>query len=229
VANLIELWRDRLEGMDHRDIFMLRRMAAGAADSTIDDSKRAVRGAAIMASEVVGRGITIITCSLSSTIMELFSLLRDRNISAIVCESRPLCEGYVLAGKLADIGLSVTVITDAQAGIFMEKADLALVGADSVLSDGSVVNKAGTSLMAMAALDKGRPFYVCCESFKESASEAASMELEEKDPSELGAPEMPGVGIRNIYFDITPARLIDGWISEKGIRSYGGARSLGRV
>lgn len=63
-----------------------------------------------------------------------------RRFRAIVCESRPLCEGVSLANALAAAGVQVTVITDAQAGAFMEEADLVLVGADSLTAD-AVVNK----------------------------------------------------------------------------------------
>lgn len=154
---------------------------------------------------------------LSSTLLEVFSGLQGRHVRMIVSESRPLCEGYSLARRLPGWNLDTTLITDAQIGLFAAEADLALVGADSLLADGSVVNKAGTYLLALAARDKSIPFYVCCESFKRRTADMAAFRLEEMSPAELGAPELPSVTLRNVYFDVTPPSLVTGWISERGL------------
>lgn len=63
-----------------------------------------------------------------------------RTFRVVVCESRPLNEGATLANTLADAGVDVTLITDAQAGMFVGRADIVLVGADSLTQD-AVVNK----------------------------------------------------------------------------------------
>ena len=104
-------------------------------------------------------------------------------------------------------------------GLFVQHADVALVGADTIANDGSVINKAGTYLLALAARDKGIPFYVCCESFKYSQLAAAAIPLEDHDPAELNAPRLPNIKPHNIYFDITPAPLISVWVTERGMYS----------
>ena len=98
---------------------------------------------------------------------------------------------------------------------------MVLIGADSILADGSVINKAGTYVLALVAHDQGVPVYVCAESCKRRPLQLPEPALEEMDPAELspGEPSLgPHVRVRNIYFDRTPARLISGWIDEHGVR-----------
>jgi translation initiation factor eIF-2B subunit delta len=139
-------------------------------------------------------------------------------VTVIFSEARPRLEGHRFAQWLSAADLQGELITDAQLGHHMSRADVALVGADAVLADGSVVNKAGSYLLALAARDLRVPLYVCCESFKRTLRAAVDFELEEVDPGELGAPDLPGIRPRNVYFDITPARLISAWVDETGVR-----------
>lgn len=217
VDNLLARWQERLAGLPVGDLESARRKAADAALALEADSRRAAGEAAAQAAAHIGSGRAIITHSLSSTVLEVFQRLKDSGVSAIVTESRPLQEGQKLAAWLSELAIPTTFITDAQIGGFVARADLALVGADSLLADGSVVNKAGTYLLALAAKDRGIPFYVCCESFKRLSADAAQPVLEEMAPSELGAPEWPHVTVANVYFDITPARLVSAWFTEHGI------------
>ncbi len=147
----------------------------------------------------------------------LFQQLAPLGVAAIVTESRPLNEGYLLAGRLGAMGVPTTLITDAQMGLFVERADVVVAGADSVSADGSLVNKAGTYPLALAARERGLPFYVCCESFKRRPPGMVEPALEEMNGGELGAPKMVGVTAKNIYFDVTPAALISAWFDENGM------------
>jgi eIF-2B alpha/beta/delta-like uncharacterized protein len=162
---------------------------------------------------------TVMTHSYSSTVLGALTsgTVHDRRV--IVCEGRPLCEGRRLAEELAAAGASVTLITDAQAGAFMAEAEAVLVGADAVLADGSVVNKAGTYLLALAARDHGLPFYAACESLKVSAQRTWGDDVtsEEKEPEEVLPQGIAGVGVRNVYFDCTPARLVAAVVTEEGV------------
>ncbi|MFO1422851.1 MAG: hypothetical protein U1F70_04220 [Candidatus Competibacteraceae bacterium] len=123
-----------------------------------------------------------------------------------------------MAERLSAWRAPTTYITDAQMGLFVARADAVLVGADSVLADGTVVNKAGTGQNTLAARDQGVPFHVCCESFKWREPDQPVPELEEMAPTELGMPDWPAVTVRNVYFDLTPARLVSTWIDEAGVR-----------
>jgi ribose 1,5-bisphosphate isomerase len=218
IQNLLRRWRETLTFDTGMDLAGARRMAVERAETLIAASRQAVADCAARAAELLGSGRTVMTHSLSSTVLEVCRLLEDRGLRMIVTESRPLAEGRRLAEQLSTWGVPTTYITDAQMGLFVAEADAVLVGADSVLADGRVVNKAGTGLLALAARDRGVPFYVCCESFKWRAAGQPPPELEEMAPTELEAPDWPGVTVRNVYFDLTPARLVSAWIDETGVR-----------
>jgi translation initiation factor 2B subunit (eIF-2B alpha/beta/delta family) len=221
IQNLLTAWKSSLARLDGLSLPVLRSAAADRARDGIRQSKQAMVTTVENAAEFIGSGKTVITHSLSSTVLGVFERLKNRNIRAIATESRPLNEGNILARQLSERCISTQLITDAQLGLFVAKADLALLGADSLLPDGSLVNKSGSYLLALAAHDCGVPLYVCCESFKRRKEGIGQLELEEMDARELGAPSLPGVRVRNIYFDITPAGLIDRWIDETGVHATG--------
>jgi len=217
IRNLLAEWRLDLDSRTGLSLQALRAAAMNTADDLIRRSGEAVQQTVAHAVEQIGDGKRIITHSLSSTVLAVFERLKDRKVQAVITESRPLNEGYLLASRLAEWEIPTELITEAQMGLAVAQADLALVGADTLLPDGSLVNKAGTYLLALAARDRGVPFWVCCESFKRIRERGWETELEEMDATELSAPDLPGTRIRNRYFDITPARLISLWIDEKGI------------
>lgn len=215
ITNLIDRW---LQGVSNSKPDDLRKRAVDQAEALIAKSRDAVAKAARHAADLIGPDKTIITHSLSSTVVKMFELLGSR-AKAIITESRPPGEGRLLAEKLSSLGVATDFISDQQMGLFVQHADVALVGADTVTNDGSVINKAGTYLLALAARDKGIPFYVCFESFKCSQLAAAAIPLEDHDPAEINAPRLPNIKPHNIYFDITPRHLISTWVTERGAYS----------
>src|SRR5260370_735480 len=129
--------------------------------------------------------------------------------------SRPGGEGVALARALAPIGWQITLIADAAVGMFVREAAAVLVGADSIRTDGGVVNKVGTYPLALAAQRAGVPMFVLAESVK-IAAPSAPLVLEEMDPRELLPEPVPGVAARNPYFELTPAELVNATITERG-------------
>ena len=217
LRNLIDRWMadQRPATADLLDVARIE--AAAVAQALSDQSVRAVREIAQHVRRLVGRDQVVFTHSFSSTVSEALTGLGDRGVRVILTESRPLCEGHRLAAQLSAEGIPCATITEAQIGAFIGQADVALVGADTILADGSVVNKSGTLLLALAARRFGVPFHVCCESFKINAEREQPDVLEEKSPLELDAPDLPGVTVRNVYFDVTPPDLVSGWITESGV------------
>jgi len=218
VANLLQCWQTKLSICDGKE---LKEARVGLAEDALDLirlSEDAVTTVAKNAAGFLGAGKTLFTHSLSSTVLELFRKLQGQNVQAIITESRPLNEGYKLAKELAGLSMPTTLITEAQIGLFIEKADVVVMGADSLLPDGSLINKTGSYLVALAAREQDVPFYVCCESFKQRTDEMGEPILESMDPAELSAPVIEGVTVENCYFDITPVHLISGWIDEIGVR-----------
>jgi ribose 1,5-bisphosphate isomerase len=109
---------------------------------------------------------TLMTHSLSGTVLDVLAACSPQLDGVIVLEGRPRFEGRVTAEALSKAGLAVTLITDAQAAIFLPQCTAVVVGADSVLADGSILNKAGTALIAWAARGLKKPLYVLSETLK---------------------------------------------------------------
>lgn len=168
---------------------------------------------------------TILTHSLSGTVQSVLLACHDQLERVYVTEGRPRCEGRATAQTLAEAGIPVTLLTDAEAGLFISECAAVVVGADSVLADGSVVNKTGTFLLALAARasrPQRVPFLALAETLK--IAPFIKPHLEEMDPAEVLPSAIPGVSARNIYFDRTPASLVSAIITERGPLSRAQAR-----
>jgi len=120
----------------------------------------------------------------------------------------------------------VTIITDGMVGrLFQERAvDLVLVGADRIAANGDVANKIGTYTIAALAARHDVPFYVCAptSTIDLDTADGSAIPIEERDPDEVlyiagkrVAPE--GVSVYNPAFDVTPAELIAGIVTENGV------------
>jgi methylthioribose-1-phosphate isomerase len=153
-----------------------------------------------------------------------------------VSETRPRNQGASLtAWELGQHGVPYAAIVDNAAGHLMQRGevDLVIVGTDRTTRSGDVANKIGTYLKAVAARDCGVPFYVAAPSSSIDWSLEAGSEIpiEERGPREVthvigrgggGASEavevLPkGASVRNFGFDVTPARLVTGLITERGV------------
>jgi len=217
IENLLNTWCSNVSLLPETELPVIRKQAAVAANDLIEISHQAAQQCAIRAAEYIGPNQTLFTHSLSNTVMEVFKTLSSQGTQAIITESRPLNEGHLLAKQLSEWHIPTTLITDAQMGLFITKADAVLVGADTLLADGSLINKAGTYPLALMAYEHSIPFYVCCESFKQRTEAMGTPELEKMDIAELQSSQLPGVTIQNIYFDITPAHMISAWFDENEI------------
>jgi len=184
-----------------------------------EESEAATTAAAKAAAEIIGTVDVVMTHSMSATALDALKQAAKRGVKIIVTESRPLCEGKRVAYELSAQGAEVTLITDAQVGYFMARTDAVLTGADGVLPDGSVINKAGTYLVALAASDRNVPFFVVCDTWK-FGLEPTHVIYEERPAAEI-APELPPFSVRNVTFDRTPPHVISGYICEHGMRDAG--------
>lgn len=211
IGNLVCRWRDGMAACNG-DAGAVRAAAREEADAVNAWADAATEATVTAAVQRIGSARRILTHSSSSTVGRVLLALGATGARVIVTESRPGYEGRTLAATLARAGVGVTCITDAQAGLFVAEADAVLLGADAVLADGALVNKAGSLLIALAAREAGTPVVVAAEGFKRTAAEA--IELEEMPGAELEAPRINGIEARNIYFDVTPRALIDCYCSD---------------
>ena len=171
---------------------------------------------------------TLMVHSLSGTVLEVLTACATQIERVIVLEGRPRYEGRDMARALAERGIATTLLTDAQADIFLPQCHAVVVGADSVLANGDVLNKAGTALLAWAAHGHKLPSYVLCETLKISPRSWSGdlAQLEEKEPQEVLEQPIKGVTVRNFYFDRTPAKLVTRVVTEQGLM---GRREIRRV
>jgi methylthioribose-1-phosphate isomerase len=151
-----------------------------------------------------------------------------------VGETRPRNQGALLtAYELGQAGVAHTVITDNAGGLLMQRGevDLCLVGADRVTRNGDVCNKIGTYLKALAARDNEVPFYVAfpLSTFDGSLASGRDITIEERDPEEVTSISGPtakgelatvmltGSRAANPAFDLTPARLVSAYVTDRGV------------
>ena len=152
---------------------------------------------------------------------------QGRRFRVFADETRPLLQGARLtAWELQQAGMDVTLICDSMAAQVMKegRVQLVLVGADRIAANGDTANKIGTYGVAVLAKAHGIPFYVAAPSstFDLNLPNGDGIPIEQRDPREVthgfGRQTAPdGVAVYNPAFDVTPARLIAGLITEKGL------------
>jgi len=152
---------------------------------------------------------------------------RGRRFRVFADETRPLLQGARLtAYELNTAGLDVTVLCDGAAASLMRtgQVQLVVVGADRITANGDVANKIGTYSVALAARHHGIPFYVAAplSTFDRSLAGGEEIPIEQRPADEVRtfggvtvAP--PGVACYNPAFDVTPAELITGLVTERGL------------
>jgi methylthioribose-1-phosphate isomerase len=150
-----------------------------------------------------------------------------KRISVIADETRPFLQGARLtAWEMVQEKIPVTLITDNMAGYMMSRGevDAVVVGTDRVAANGDVANKIGTYMVAVLARRHGIPFYVACplSTIDLNVPDGTAIPIEERAAEEVtGFRECQwaahGVSVRNPAFDVTPAELVSGLITEKGV------------
>ena len=164
------------------------------------------------------RGSRVLTYSYSSsTLAVLLEAHARQRLAAVFCtESRPMMEGQRLARALASAGMAVEFGVDAAASAFMRRSSVALVGADS-LSDRGLVNKLGTTSLALLARDAGIPCYAIADRQKWLPAGVSPTDPAQREPEEVWTAPPAGVTVRNAYFECTPLGLFSGVIGEDGL------------
>src|SRR6058998_409258 len=151
-----------------------------------------------------------------------------RRVRVYVDETRPVLQGARLtAWELTRAGIPCTVIADAAAGALMRQAevDLALVGADRIAANGDFANKIGTYALAVLALHHGVPFYCAAPSstIDPSLADGEGIPIEQRAAEEVktvaGRLVAPAAAAAlNPAFDVTPARYVTGYVTDRGMR-----------
>jgi len=153
---------------------------------------------------------------------------QGRRPSVWVDETRPVLQGARLTSwELDRLGIPFALVADVMAGSLMASGDvdLVVVGADRIAANGDVANKIGTYGVAVLAHHHGIPFYVAAptSTIDPATPDGASIVVERRDPEEVlalsGVRIAPtGIAAENRAFDVTPAGLVTGYVTEDGIR-----------
>lgn len=168
----------------------------------------------------------------SSTVMRVLKKAFDsgKNPHVYCCEARPLYQGRISAAELSSYGLKVTLTIDNAVNTVLGKMsdeDVVFVGADAITSSGDLVNKTGTSGLAVLAREHDKRFYCCTgtHKFDPLTLWGADEPIEERGPEEvLSKAEAKRFNINpkklkiiNPAFDLTPARYIKAFVTEHGV------------
>jgi ribose 1,5-bisphosphate isomerase len=166
-------------------------------------------------------GMLIFTHCHSSTVTRMISKAKadGREFSVICTETRPAFQGRITARELIELGVQTMFIVDSAARSYMGDVDIVFVGADAITSEGNVVNKIGTSSIAVLAHEARKPFYVVSEllKFDPETLGGAYERIEQRNPAEVWSEAPESLSVRNPAFDVTPSRYIHGLICEEGI------------
>lgn len=201
----------------------LRTLIQGLSIELFDEFYTSRRHIAEVGSKRILPGFTVLThCHSSAVTMTLRKAAENGiNFNVICTETRPRYQGRITARELIDASIETTMIVDSAVRAFMKRADIVMLGSDAITSEGNIINKIGSSMVATAAFESRIPFYIVSEllKFDPQTIHGEYEAIEERDPFEIW-PEAPQkLKIRNPAFDVIRRDHIHGIICEEGIIS----------
>jgi methylthioribose-1-phosphate isomerase len=233
----VQRMKGLLESRKEDDAESLKLALVEEAGRILEEDVEVGRSIGRWGAKFIGEGTSVLThCNAGSlatggygTATAPMLVARDegRKFTVFADETRPLLQGARLTSwELMQAGIPVTLITDGSAGALMKRGevDLVIVGTDRTARNGDVANKIGTYTLAVLAREHGIPFYVAAplSSIDFSMPSGDMIPIEERPAEEVAnisgrlriAPE--GVAVRNLAFDVTPAKYVTAIITEKG-------------
>jgi ribose 1,5-bisphosphate isomerase len=203
----------------------LKKIVVRLSDDFISRSTNAVSVIGEIGAKRIVSGDLVLTHCNSEAVTQILLAAKSQNkeFKVLVTETRPRYQGRITAAILARNGVDVSLIPDSACRLYMHGVDRVLVGADAIASNGAVVNKIGTSMIAVVAHETRTRFFVAAETYKLSPRTLLGdlVEIEERSPLEVVSAkwmeENPGVKVKNPSFDITSPEYIDLIITEQGV------------
>ena len=213
-----------LRNLEGETVAALRASAVDAAESFRAQLERAQDDLGEMGANRLRDGDVVMThCHSTDALACVKAAVDDgKHIEAVVKETRPRKQGHITAEQLREWDVPVTMIVDNAGRRYLDDVDHVLVGADSIAADGSVINKVGTSMLAVSARERGVPVMVAAQTLKlhPDTLTGHTVEIEMRDETEvlsdddrerLGNPD-----VENPAFDVTPPRYVDAIVTERG-------------
>ncbi len=205
-----------------KDLDSARMEVIANAERFIERSLKAVERIGEIGSRRIREGDTILThCNSTAALAVIERAFRDgKEIRVVATESRPRYQGHLTIKRLDEVGIPTELIVDSAVRSVIEDVDLVVVGADVITANGSLVNKIGTSQIALCAHEARKPFMVAAETYKFSPDTLMGelVEIEERGPEEVleNYREFKHLRVRNPAFDVTPHQYIDVICTEVG-------------
>lgn len=223
MRNAVRLIMSQVEKNVHEKVEELTEIVTSASEQFLKNLENSKRKIAEIGARRIRNNSVVLTHCHSSTVTYLLrrAKLEGRSFEVICTESRPVFQGRITAKEMLELGVKTTLIVDSAARFFMNQVDLVLVGADAITSEGNVVNKIGTSMIALIAQEARTPFYVVSELLKfDPVTRYGDYEkIEERRQNEIWKNPPKNLIIRNPAFDITRRDFVHGIICEEGIIS----------
>jgi len=223
MRNAIRLIINNVERSTERSVKKLTETVTLVSQQFLRDLEASKDRIADIGARRIRDNSVVLTHCHSSTVTHLLRRARHegKTFEVICTETRPVFQGKITAREMLDLGVKTTFIIDSATRFFMNQVDLAIVGADAITSEGNVINKIGTSMVAFVAQEARTPFYVVSELLKfDPATMYGDYEkIEEREPGEIWRDAPKDLIIRNPAFDVTRRDFIHGIICEEGIIS----------
>jgi ribose 1,5-bisphosphate isomerase len=210
-----------MHDLDYDNTVELTKALCLKVDEVLERFDKNQKIIAQIGSKKIGNGTIVFTHCHSSTILEILKQAKKQGKKFEVhnTETRPLYQGRITAREIAKLGIPITHFVDAAARFALKKADLMLIGADAITTEGKVINKIGSELYAEIANKYDIPVYVCTDSWKFDTETIFGYEekIEKRKGNEIWKNPPKGVTINNFAFEKVNPNLITGIISELGI------------
>lgn len=211
-------------GYTGTDVDEIRRDVAKRCEEFIERSENAMRLIGEIGARRIEDGARIMTHCNSEAALSIITTAhrQGKNIEVYATESRPFMQGHITIKQLNDAEIPTNLIVNSSVRYFMKKMDIVIVGADSITVNGSLINKIGTSQLALAAHEARKNFLVAAETYKFNPRTitGARIQIEERPGEEVLPLEkqqtLPHVRVRNPVFDVTPREYIDLICTEAG-------------
>ncbi|TKX58068.1 ribose 1,5-bisphosphate isomerase [Halorubrum sp. ASP1] len=213
-----------LQRMEGDSVDRLRRSIVDASESFVDQLDRAQEDLGQVGANRLADGDTVMTHCHSTDALACIeaAVEQGKSISAVVKETRPRQQGHITAEALREMGVPVTLIVDSAARRYLDEVDHVVVGADSIAADGGVINKIGTSGLAVNARERGVPIMTAAQTIKlhPETLTGHTVEIEMRSEEEVIEPgtrdAIGDITVENPAFDVTPPRYMDAIVTEHG-------------
>ena len=189
-------------------------------DDFLSNAKKSKEKIAKIGAKMIKKNSVVFTHCHSSTVMGILKeAWKKKKFEVIHTESRPRYQGHITAKELTKAGIPTTMVVDSAISTYIKEADMAIVGADVITAESSLINKIGTLYLALASKRVGIPFFsaTVLTKFDPETVYGKVEEIEMRNPEEVWKNPPKKLKILNPAFDITSRELIHSYITEEGL------------